>query len=78
MALTNDVMDAVNIVVGAKVVARKLGVPDAFVEEWMAKGTMKSATREHVVRLSRLPEYHPSTSRRSIFDGLSARSRRAA
>jgi DNA-binding transcriptional regulator YdaS (Cro superfamily) len=55
MALTNDVMDAVNIVVGAKAVARKLGVPDAFVEEWMAKGTMKNATREHVVRLSRLP-----------------------
>lgn len=41
MALTNEVVDAVNIVGGVKAVARKLGVPEAFVTEWMAKGTMK-------------------------------------
>jgi DNA-binding transcriptional regulator YdaS (Cro superfamily) len=59
MALTNDVMDAVNIVGGVKAVARKLGVPEAFVEEWMAKGTMENATRERVVRLSCLSGISP-------------------
>jgi hypothetical protein len=54
MALTNEVVDAVNIVGDVKAVARKLGVPDAFVREWVAKGTMKNAAREHVMRLSLL------------------------
>jgi DNA-binding transcriptional regulator YdaS (Cro superfamily) len=59
MVLTNDVVDAVNIVGGVKAVARKLRVPEAFVREWMAKGTMKSAAHEHVVRLSLLSGISP-------------------
>jgi DNA-binding transcriptional regulator YdaS (Cro superfamily) len=59
MALTNEVVDAVNIVGGVKAVARKLGVPEAIVMEWMAKGTMKSAAREHVARLSLLSGISP-------------------
>jgi hypothetical protein len=43
MELTNEVLDVVNIVAGVKAVARKLGVPEPFVREWMVKGTMKSA-----------------------------------
>jgi hypothetical protein len=52
MALTDDVMDAVNVVGGVKAVGRKLGVQEAFVEEWMAKGTMKSAivVRQNLIR----------------------------
>ena len=59
MAFTNDVMDAVNIVGGVQAVARKLGVPEALVKEWIAKGTMESATHEHVVRLSLLSGISP-------------------
>jgi DNA-binding transcriptional regulator YdaS (Cro superfamily) len=59
MALTNDVMDAVNIVGGVKVVARKLRVAEESVEEWIKKGTMKSAAHEHIVRLSLLSGVSP-------------------
>jgi DNA-binding transcriptional regulator YdaS (Cro superfamily) len=59
MALTNDVMDAVNIVGGVKVVARKLRVPEESVNKWIEKGTMKSAAHEHVVRLSLLSGVSP-------------------
>jgi DNA-binding transcriptional regulator YdaS (Cro superfamily) len=59
MALTDEVVDAVNIVGGVKGVARKLGAPEGFVKEWMAKGTMKGAAHEHVVRLSLLSGISP-------------------
>ena len=59
MVLTNDVADAVNIVGGVKAVARKLGVPEAFVTGWMAQGTMKGAAHEHVVKLSLLSGISP-------------------
>jgi hypothetical protein len=59
MALTNDVMDAVNILGGIKVVARKLRVPEEYVKEWIEKGTMKSAAHDHVVRLSLLSGVSP-------------------
>jgi hypothetical protein len=54
MALTNEVADAVHIVGGVNAVTRKLRIPEAFVREWMAKGTMKGAAHEHIVRLSLL------------------------
>jgi hypothetical protein len=59
MARTNVVADAVRKIGGVAVAARELEVAPDIVEEWIAKGTMKDARYEHVIRLSRFALISP-------------------